>query len=518
MPQRFSPAVLLLPIGALGCGGSAALTPAPPPTSEPAAVASTSGGSTSGATAVPREPLDWLSSDLVRCVRGAPEPEGPVIAGAGTSVRVRASSVVFDEDGERSVVCEAIGSVEGQLVLVLETEAYGFQVAVLEGDHLRLPDLEPVGIVRLPGATGITTVRAVRYCSDGTRDCVIAGDREAVSTYVDTDPQGPRSGWDLTTTALTTARVRRAGTRWLTDPVCGLEVGLRGAPTGLSCSGSVDEQLGCIAAAGSERLTALDELAYAEEGDAEAPRRRATLEREAAAFRIVLTDGRDELSVPAFDVASLACVDGHVLFRQASREFSSIRGYGAVEVRGGRIARGHTMSIRDHEESSSECGNAWDGVQLVPVLRGGVPVGGLVLGAGGRPFFELDRGDVGDVQTPAFWPAEGGEPPREVNETGFAYGDEPIPLALRETPEGLIAIASPDPAPPCTLVVEDDDGQTNVRPDASTRREPVGTLPNGTVIVPVEQRGRWYRVDAPARGWVFATSLRRRCESRPAVP
>jgi hypothetical protein len=30
-------------------------------------------------------------------------------------------------------------------------------------------------------------------------------------------------------------------------------------------------------------------------------------------------------------------------------------------------------------------------------------------------------------------------------------------------------------------------------------------------IVPVEQRSRWYRIETPAQGWVFATSLRRDC-------
>ena len=68
-----------------------------------------------------------------------------------------------------------------------------------------------------------------------------------------------------------------------------------------------------------------------------------------------------------------------------------------------------------------------------------------------------------------------------------------IPVALRETIDGFLAIAPAAPGQVCTLVVDDADGNTNVRPEASTRREPVGTLPNGTTIVPVEQRGRWCR-------------------------
>ncbi|MFO0710689.1 MAG: SH3 domain-containing protein [Sandaracinus sp.] len=473
------PATLLLVVVA-GCGGATNTSPAPSTPGE---------ATTEPAPEAQGTPVGWLSNDLVRCVRGVAEPAGAPLAGAGTGVRVRAGSIAF-EDGEDPIVCEAVSPPPGQLVLVVDSYG-GLSVGALEGDRLVGLD-DPPRVVRLEGASEITTLRSVHYCPDGTEDCVVAGAREAIDAYSDHDPSGPRSGWDVTTTTLAPARRRRAGTEWLGERVCGLEVGLRGVPDSLECAGSLAERLGCFT---QELNAGFDEA-------------------ETAAFFLVLADGRSEITLPAFEVASLACVEGHVLVQRAHLEFSSVRGYGAVTLREGRIVGGHTMSIRDHEEDRSDCGNAWDGVQLVPVLREGAPIGGLVLGAGGRPLFELARGDVGDISTPAMWPGEGGEPPRALNEAGLAYGDERVPLALRETAEGLFAIAAPDAAPVCTLEVNDADGQTNVRPDPSTRREPVGTLPNGTQLHPAEQRGRWYRLETPLRGWVFATSLRRRCDAR----
>ncbi|GAB4214372.1 MAG: hypothetical protein OHK0013_38990 [Sandaracinaceae bacterium] len=501
---------LLSSLGAVGCGGATPATTTFPPQGVAARDFQASGepspAAPAGVAAMPEE-IEWMRSDLVRCVRGAAEPEGAVIAGAGTSVRVRARSVAFDEEeGGGRIVCEATRTVSGQLVLVIEPYD-GRSIGVLEADRIRVEAYD-LSFVRLPGETSVTTARLVRYCPDGSMDpstfCVVAGSREAVLAYVDRDPNAPRSGWDQTTRMLTTSRLRRARTSWLDERACGLEVGFRGAPRDLDCTrDTLAERLACIGEEGASRAMDLE--------DAESDEYREALRREAAVFQLVLTDGRRELAIPAFDVASFACVDGHVLLRPPTAEFTSARAYGAVEVRNGAISGGHWMAIRDHEESLSECANAWDGIQLVPVLREGRVVGGIVLGAGRRPLFEVVRGDVGDVGTPAFWPGENGEPPRPLQEGGFAYGDEPVPVALRETPDGLLAIPAPAPSPPCRLVVDDADGQTNLRPDASSRRDPIGTLPNGTVIVPVEQRGRWYRIATPTPGWVFAANLDRRC-------
>ena len=63
----------------------------------------------------------------------------------------------------------------------------------------------------------------------------------------------------------------------------------------------------------------------------------------------------------------------------------------------------------------------------------------------------------------------------------------------------------------CPLRVSDEDGQTNVRPDPSTRNAPVGTISTGTVIQVVEERGRWYRIERPVAGWLWADSLSHRC-------
>jgi len=63
----------------------------------------------------------------------------------------------------------------------------------------------------------------------------------------------------------------------------------------------------------------------------------------------------------------------------------------------------------------------------------------------------------------------------------------------------------------CPWRISDPDGQTNVRPEPGTAREAVGTVANGTEIVPVERRGRWWRIEAPVAGWVWAANARRVC-------
>jgi hypothetical protein len=488
----------VLPFVLVGCGASVTAAPVEEPARERAPSAE------AAPPAAPPEAVDWMSNELAQCVRGGPEPEGPVIASDSAGVVVREGSISLEREGR--VVCRADDGVSGRLVLVVEPYG-GLSIATLEGERVRL-DAETFELVRLPGAASITAVRSVEYCPERARDCVVAGSLDAVEAYADVDPDAPRSGWDVAIRTVSPVRLRRAGTEWLAGSSCGLAVGLRGAPSDLECNEpSLEARLSCIAREADDR----DEAIYEAESDEALAEARASRDRVSARFQLVVADARQELSLPAFDVAAIACVEGQVILRARTREFSSSRAYGAIVVREDRIAGGHWMSIRDHEEDRSECANAWDGVQLVPVLREGAVIGGIVLGAGGRPLFEVERGDVGDVRTPALWPGVDGAAPREVEEGSFAYGDEPIPIALRETPEALVAIAASTPPPTCALVVNDADGQTNVRPEPSTRRTPSGTLANGTVIVPVEQRGRWYRVETPARGWLYAENLDRRC-------
>ncbi|MBX7196223.1 MAG: SH3 domain-containing protein [Sandaracinaceae bacterium] len=63
----------------------------------------------------------------------------------------------------------------------------------------------------------------------------------------------------------------------------------------------------------------------------------------------------------------------------------------------------------------------------------------------------------------------------------------------------------------CPWRVADPDGQTNVRAEPDTSRPAIGTIPTGTTIVPVERRGRWWRVEAPVAGWLWAPNLRQQC-------
>jgi len=109
----------------------------------------------------------------------------------------------------------------------------------------------------------------------------------------------------------------------------------------------------------------------------------------------------------------------------------------------------------------------------------------------------------------------------------------PLPLALAPLAQPVDAVAfltdgtslasrlgavtsTPAPAaeaePACSVRISDSDGQTNLRPAPSTAGEPIGTLPNGTVVAPAEARGRWMRITAPLAGWVWSGNLSRRCE------
>jgi hypothetical protein len=63
----------------------------------------------------------------------------------------------------------------------------------------------------------------------------------------------------------------------------------------------------------------------------------------------------------------------------------------------------------------------------------------------------------------------------------------------------------------CPWRIADPDGQTNVRPEAGTARPAIGTVPNGTTIVPLERRGRWWRIGAPLAGWIWAANVRQSC-------
>lgn len=63
----------------------------------------------------------------------------------------------------------------------------------------------------------------------------------------------------------------------------------------------------------------------------------------------------------------------------------------------------------------------------------------------------------------------------------------------------------------CPWRIADPDGQTNVRPEAGTGRPAIGTVPNGTSVIALERRGRWWRIGAPIAGWIWAANVRQSC-------
>lgn len=297
-----------------------------------------------------------------------------------------------------------------------------------------------------------------------------------------TMPISGRSGWEYEDHELTIATASSRGTV-LEGELCGLRVVLQRVPPTSSCDETAfDARLRCMQSEYTPQV-------WLDDDDAEGHARL----RAQSETRLVLRDGRREVAMPAYPIASVGCLAGVAIVTPAPIEFSSRRSFFAVATDGGTIRTAREVSIRDPLENESDCGNAWDGVELLPIVGPSDLVGSLVSGAGASPRFQLGVGEIGP--------------------SGVVEGDDPL-LGYR-TRDGVLegVPAEFGRAAECPIVVSDGDGETNVRPLPNTGRAPVGTLPNGTRIDPVEQRGRWYRIDAPLAGWVFAASLARRCEN-----
>ncbi|MFK7999583.1 MAG: SH3 domain-containing protein [Polyangiales bacterium] len=63
----------------------------------------------------------------------------------------------------------------------------------------------------------------------------------------------------------------------------------------------------------------------------------------------------------------------------------------------------------------------------------------------------------------------------------------------------------------CPVHVADPDGTTNVRAAPGTRANVERTLDNGTLLEVEERRGRWWRISAPVRGWIWGPNTDSRC-------
>lgn len=289
---------------------------------------------------------------------------------------------------------------------------------------------------------------------------------------------GP-SGWEYEDHELSPEPLSRGTV--LDGDVCGLTVALAAIPSMSECEGrTLDERIDCMRREYTPEVW-LDEDDAAGRAAARAQTR----------TRLMVRDAHGEISMPAYPIASVACLDGVAIVVPGSVEFSSRRSFVAIETRDGSIVRAREVSIRDPHENDVDCGNAWDGVELLPIVDGSSLAGSLVRGAGASPRFALGVGEVG--------------------QSGVVDSYEPV-LGYRLEHSVLVEVPSEDAHFVCPIVVSDGDGNTNVRPLPNTGRAPVGTLPNGTRIDPVEQRGRWYRISEPVAGWVYAASLARRCE------
>lgn len=68
--------------------------------------------------------------------------------------------------------------------------------------------------------------------------------------------------------------------------------------------------------------------------------------------------------------------------------------------------------------------------------------------------------------------------------------------------------------PECPVHVADPDGNTNVRSAVGTRAPVSETLDNGVRVEVEERRGRWWRISAPAQGWIWGPNTETRCPPR----
>ncbi|MBN8609034.1 MAG: SH3 domain-containing protein [Deltaproteobacteria bacterium] len=491
----------LLAVMLVGCGGTTSTMGASNASSSPvdgADPVTTEASDDEAPSEASTDEPSWIATCDYGVAR-SDAPTGAVLVADGM-VTVRADSITIDDpNAEQLTVCRATRALATGARLVLVVGEWELATGTWNGTAFTpgwgeaesASSAPPIPDVVLPGQE-VTAARYMTYCpTDPSHPCMALGSYAALSAMSSSDPNGPRSGWDFTETALTRAPMTSRGAL-LTDDACGLRVRVRvPAEAGSTCSETtLEARLACLSA---ERVSAWDLMDAEAERDADAAAAAVSARGRAQnAATLALTDGTREIEVPAYGTGQIVCADGVALVLETPAEFGSTRGFVAISLTRGRITSAHRLSISDHEEGSSDCANAWDGVYLVPIVQRGRLVGGVVRGAGGAPRFDVGRGDVGEL------------PPSDDE-------DEP-PVAYRLAGEALAAIdLEAARAEVCPLRVADDDGETNVRPDPSTRRAPIGTLRNGTVLAPVEQRGRWYRIEQPLSGWVWSEGLARRC-------
>lgn len=449
------------------------------------------------ADAAVEAPSEGPPRPYVAC-RSVPRDELPeeetVIEGGRLVIRV--TSMVIDDAEDEVSVCTVEGGVlpdGAQLVGVYGEEGWsaGLWSPREERELDTYADDElPVVVLERP----VAALRAMRYCpTDPRHACLVAGSERTVEAFESTDPNGPRSGWDFAEEELPIVAARTDAGEGVA--FCGATVHWRGL------------SLVCADVSPADRTSCIQRFAVRELADLPPEEQRSVdltaQQREVLASRWVLSDGEHEVAVPGHEVYWAACVDGHVLVQLPYRFGASVEGFVAVELEDGHLRTARRMTAREHEEDSGGCVYGWDDISLVPVVRGGRIAGGVLAGIGAPVLFEFGRGDAGDVRLPRL----------DVD----SLTRQPVmPPAYRQEGSDFTPVMGAGESPAhCPLRVMDPDGHTNVRPSPDTRRTPVGTLPNGTIIEAMEQRGPWYRVEAPLAGWVFAGGLRRSCDEAP---
>ena len=124
----------------------------------------------------------------------------------------------------------------------------------------------------------------------------------------------------------------------------------------------------------------------------------------------------------------------------------------------------------------------------------------------------FDRGEGDDGQCARFEQREAGLTHTVCLRGTPAEQDELVAILRSFAPVQSSRAEATPASQTCVTRIQDADGQTNVRASASSRSDVVGTISNGTVIVPVGQQGRWLRIATPHLGWVYANHVARQCE------
>lgn len=334
----------------------------------------------------------------MRCEQDTREvPWGVPPRDAGDAFSVWADGFAVQLAEDSYTVCRVVEPVPTRLtpVAVFYAEGEIYALGFIEGDRLRIADAEDERIVRV-GAGPYFLVRHVRYCpEEPSRACAILGDPRTVTGFVDRDPNGPPSGWDYHEESLEGSSALLEST--FVANYCGFEVRVRGQDVSACASmPTVTRRIQCLG-----RLqdgSRMEELwSEEDEQDVETP----PAERQTDGA-VLFRRGPSEVAVSyTIPLTALTCVSqGRLTYRHGD-PMASARTLVWIDGTVPNI-EGRIMRVADHEEEQSDCANAWDGLELAPVVGSSGAtqnqvVGGALIGLLNPPLFEFGRGYVRDV-------------------------------------------------------------------------------------------------------------------------